>query len=90
MAYLTAASERFDFKHQLEKLILPACLKVDPAFEFIRDLVRIVDAYSVDIRYPGESANREEALKAVSAMKQIRDFIRAKLRIAKPRAKKRR
>ncbi|MBI4810470.1 MAG: hypothetical protein HY800_03335, partial [Ignavibacteriales bacterium] len=41
------------------------------------------DVYSIDFRYPGEHANKEDALLALKAMKQIRGFIREKLGLAK-------
>lgn len=87
-AYLTAENVQFDFKHHLEKLLLPKCIKLDPSFEFIRDLVRRVDVYSVEFRYPGEHANKEDALLALKAMKQIRKFIREKLELGKQLGKK--
>lgn len=78
-AYLTAAGKRFAYKHQLEKLLLPVCIDVDPSFEFMREFLRLLDVYSVDYRYPGESANREEAMKAVQAMKKVKKIVREKL-----------
>ena len=77
--FLTASNKKFEYKHQLEKLILPLCLEVDPSFEFVRELVRKLDAYSVDFRYPGHSADRKEARLAVQATREIREFIRNKL-----------
>ncbi|MDP2207441.1 MAG: HEPN domain-containing protein [Bacteroidota bacterium] len=88
--FLTAANKRFEYKHQLEKLILPLCLEVNPSFEFIRELVRRLDAYSVDFRYPGHNTDRKEALLAVQTAHAVREFVREKLPIEKPQRKDRR
>jgi HEPN domain-containing protein len=88
-AFLTAANVRFEFKHNLEKLLLPKCIKVEPSFEFIRELIRRLDAYSVEFRYPGENATRSEALSAIKAMEQVREFIREKLFLTTKKSKKR-
>lgn len=80
-AYLTAAGKRFPYRHQLEKLLLPLCIEVDPSFQFIEELVRVLDAYSVDYRYPGEDANAQQARRAIKAARNIRRFVRAKLGI---------
>ncbi len=78
-AFLTAANQPFDFKHQLEKRILPPCINVDPTFEFIREYLRRLDAYSVDFRYPGNDANRGEAAIALKTARAVREFVRDKL-----------
>lgn len=78
-AFLTAANQPIEFKHQLEKLILPPCIKVDPTFEFIREYLRRLDAYSVDFRYPGNNANKEEAAIALKTTEAVREFVRGKL-----------
>ena len=78
-AFLTAANQPFEFKHQLEKLILPPCIKVGPTFEFIREYLRRLDAYSVDFRYPGNDANNEEATIASKTAEAVREFVRSKL-----------
>ncbi|MEK7249290.1 MAG: HEPN domain-containing protein [Bacteroidota bacterium] len=78
-AFLTAANQPFECKHQLEKLILPPCIKVDPTFEFIREYLRRLDAYGVDFRYPGNDANKEEATIALKTAEAVREFVRSKL-----------
>jgi hypothetical protein len=40
----------------------------------------LLNDYAVNIRYPGESATKEEAHTAVKAMRQVRAFVRAKLK----------
>lgn len=55
--------------------LLALCLPRDPAFELIRGALELLNAYAVDIRYPGESATKEEARDAVKAMKQVFEFV---------------
>lgn len=57
--------------HSLPSL-LDQCLKYHPLLTPMRpDMVRL-SAYSVEFRYPGESAAEEDARAAVSIMKQAR------------------
>ena len=39
-------------------------------------ILRILNPFSVQFRYPGESATIEESLRALSAMKHVRKFIK--------------
>jgi HEPN domain-containing protein len=57
------------------------CLKVNPAFDRIGDLLDQLNPYSVAFRYPGEEATVEEARAALAAMKQVRRFVRELLDI---------
>jgi HEPN domain-containing protein len=75
-AYLTAINKPFEFRHQLEKLLLPLCSEHDRSFEMLREIVRRLDAYSVDFRYPGADADRVEARMALKAARQVRAFVR--------------
>ena len=38
-----------------------------------------LNKYAVSVRYPGESATKEDARNALSAMKTVRAFVRQKL-----------
>jgi len=84
-AFLTAANKRFEFKHQIEKLILPPCIEIDASFEFIREPVRRLDAYGVDFRYPGRDADKVEAELALQAAERVREFTMGKLGLGKKR-----
>jgi HEPN domain-containing protein len=59
----------------------------DEAFELIRGALELLNAYAVDIRYPGESATKEEAHEAVKAMKQVREFMQSRLGRAEKKPK---
>ena len=64
--------------------LLPLLLKsVDyhPLLEVWRDNVEWLTQYSVLFRYPGESATREDAKKAIRIMKAIRSDLRLSLGI---------
>jgi HEPN domain-containing protein len=67
--------------HDLE-VLLGSILRISPDFEFIRDLLLLLNDYAVDVRYPGESATKEEASAAVKAMRTVRVFVRQKLGLA--------
>ncbi len=55
------------------------CLPLDASFEFLRDLLILLDGYSVRYRYPGESANKDEAKTAFQTIRQVRAFMRPKV-----------
>ena len=79
-AFLTRHQVPFRPIHDLEVLLGPIIL-VSPEFEFIRDLLLLLNDYAVDVRYPGESATKEEARVAVKAMRTVRNFARQKLEL---------
>lgn len=43
------------------------------------DKFESLNKYAVSVRYPGESATKDDARNALSAMNAARDFIRQKL-----------
>ena len=64
--------------HDLQRLKV-LCAEVDKDFESISEQLDVLDAYAVNFRYPGESAEMDEAQHAVSTMKDVHKFIREKL-----------
>ena len=66
------------YTHSLIDL-LALCLKIDPAFIFIRPDLVSLDGYAVRYRYPGQSADRSEAKAALKSAQIIRGFIRNKI-----------
>ena len=64
--------------HNLIEL-LKLCSAKDGSFEFIHPTLDALMTYAIDIRYPGDFSSKEEARAAVSAMKQVREFVRGKL-----------
>ena len=64
--------------HDLE-VLLDLCIAGHPLWEPMRDDMQLLTQYAVQFRYPGESADKEEARQAVGAMKRSLKDIRAVL-----------
>lgn len=69
----------FQKTHDLDALCKQAT-QADPTFGFYNDLAQRLSAYAIDVRYPGDEPDRKEADRAVKAMKEIRTFVRGKLK----------
>jgi hypothetical protein len=54
-------------------------MEADSTFELISDSLALLFPYAVDARYPGFKATEQDAGDAIAAMKQVRQFIRARL-----------
>ena len=78
-AFLVQQNIPFSKTHDLLELH-KLCLTVDPAFDFIADLLDQLNPYAVAFRYPGEDISIEEARAAVHSMKEVRRFIRGFLK----------
>lgn len=80
--YLKASLSRrgvmFTKTHDLDAL-LNDCLAHYPLWGALRDDLKRLSQYAVQFRYPGESADREEAVLAVKIMKRCRKEIRVTL-----------
>ena len=77
-AFLVQRDLPFRPIHDLE-VLLGLIVPVSPEFELVRDLLLLLNDYAVNIRYPGESATRDEARAAVKAMQTVRAFVRSRL-----------
>lgn len=64
--------------HDLQRLKV-LCAEIDrdfeSIFESISDQLDVLDAYAVNFRYPGESADMDEAQHALTTMKDAHKFI---------------
>jgi len=60
------------------------CAAIDADFARYRSDFEALDDYSVDIRYPGDSAAEQDARDAVIVVERLRAFIRAKLGLDQP------
>ena len=60
--------------HHLAKL-LDLAVEKEPALELIRDLLDTLEAYGVDVRYPGNHPPRTAARKALKASEQLKKFL---------------
>ncbi len=77
-AFLQEYGVEFERTHDMDYLH-SKCVEVDKDFStYEADFLRL-DDYSVDIRYPGDSAAEEDACKALEIVERLRAFIRAKL-----------
>ena len=61
--------------HDLE-VLLDILVPINLDWETIRTPLLLLNDYSVDIRYPGETASKDEARAAVGAMRTVRDHVR--------------
>lgn len=77
-AFLVQRQINFRPIHDLE-VLLGLAIPASPDLEAIRDRFLLLNDYAVDIRYPGESATKEEAQAAVKAMRIARSLVRSKL-----------
>lgn len=55
------------------------CKPFAPELELYHDLLAYLNQFGVTYRYPGEFASREQAKKAIRAMKILRRILRAKI-----------
>jgi HEPN domain-containing protein len=60
-------------------MLLEWCLPHDVGIEFLRNPLIRLDRYAVRFRYPGESADKDEARHAFQAITLVRQFMRARL-----------
>lgn len=64
--------------HDLNAL-LNLVLKFQPMLEVYRNDLKMLSAFAVEVRYPGEFAMKEEAKEAIGIMKRIRNELRVLL-----------
>lgn len=81
-AYLLKNNSIFEKIHDLLELN-KECEKIDASFGFIVDWVKVLNPYATETRYPGRNFEIAEAKEAVTLMKEVRKFIRAKLGFGK-------
>ena len=77
-AFLQENNQAIPRTHILADL-LALCLKIDQTFHVIQPDLNILEGYSVQIRYPGQSANQLDAKEAFLAIKAVRAFMRNEL-----------
>ena len=77
-AFLQEAGADFPKTHSLIEL-LQLVVPIDASFELQRDLLIRLERYAVRYRYPGESADQDEARSAFKSARTVRKFIRQRL-----------
>lgn len=73
-ARLQEADQAFGKTHNLTAL-LDLVLPVEPLWEALRASLHILNAYAVEFRYPGESADRRVAREALSLCMSVREQV---------------
>ena len=66
--------------HNLIELMI-LCEEIDSSFEMLRADLVIMERFSVRTRYPGETAEKEDAKSAYVAAGTVREFVMQKLGI---------
>jgi HEPN domain-containing protein len=77
-AFLTLKNIQFPKSHDLIVLQNLAS-HADGTFELIKDLVKPLNSYAVQFRYPGDEAHKQDAQQSVKRMEEARKFIRNKI-----------
>ncbi|MEK6615924.1 MAG: HEPN domain-containing protein [Bacteroidota bacterium] len=69
--------KRLDFPktHDLIEL-LEIAIKKEPLLDIYRPELRMLNPFSVQFRYPGESATIEDSKKALKALRRVRKFLK--------------
>lgn len=62
--------------------LLAILVETDGSFMLMRSYLALLDRYAVRYRYPGEKADRSEALLALRSAETVRRFIRPWLGLA--------
>jgi len=69
--------KKLDFPKTHDLLDLLAILNEnEPLLDVLKPELRILNPFSVQFRYPGESATVEESQKALTAMKHVRKYLK--------------
>ena len=82
-AILQQRGKPFFKTHDLD-LLLTDCLEWFPLWEAMRSDLKRLARYAVLFRYPGESADKQEAQRAVLAMRRCRQDVRIALGLPTP------
>jgi HEPN domain-containing protein len=67
--------------HYLDRLN-DLCTDIDPEFTLLEDASLTLNPFAVEFRYPGEKAEPSDVERAIRAMEQVREFVRARLGLA--------
>jgi len=75
---LQEADVPFGRTHNLTAL-LDTLLPLEPTWEILRPHLRILTVFAVEVRYPGESADKAEAREALACCRKVRRYVRLSL-----------
>ncbi len=77
-SYLQKNNIYFPKTHDLNTL-LDLILPLNPMWEAFRNKLKLLTVYAVEVRYPGENTEKEEARECIEIMKKLRNEIRREL-----------
>jgi HEPN domain-containing protein len=77
-ARLQEAEIPFGKTHNLT-VLFNACVTLEPLWKILDRPILVLNAYSVELRYPGESADRRMAKEALAATRELRGIVRESL-----------
>ena len=77
-ARLQEADISFTKTHDLS-VLLDLLAPIEPEWQTLSPALRLLNAFAVEVRYPGQAADKEMALDAVSICKDIREIVRKSL-----------
>ena len=64
-------------------VLLEALLPSEPLWEDLRPLLQTLDAFAVEVRYPGGSADRDDGIEAARICREVRRRARLHLGLAR-------
>ena len=59
--------------------LMALCMKIDPSYQMVQADLNILEGFSVQFRYPGQSADKLDAKSALNAARVVRTFFRTRL-----------
>ena len=77
-AFLTLKGIRFPKSHDLI-MLHNLVSQNDGTFELIKDVIKPLNGYAVQFRYPGDEAHKKDAQQAYKRMEEARKFNREKI-----------
>jgi hypothetical protein len=60
--------------------LLKLCKEIDSSLEILLSDLKELERFAVNVRYPGMSADKDEARIALKATQAVREFLRQRLR----------
>lgn len=81
-ARLVEAGKNFPKTHDLS-VILNLLLPLEPLWEYLREDLEQLTDLGIEVRYPGATADLEDATEAIRIAKHIRQIVRETLQVEK-------
>lgn len=62
--------------------LLKLCKEIDSSLEILLSDLKELERFAINVRYPGMSADKDEARIAYKAVQTVREFLRQRLRVS--------